>query len=152
MRNRGVRLLTVLVLVSVVAFLACSAPVEVVDMGQLSPRPGLGHVAGEGSHFDGDMKAWSRANTLILEFENPGPVRVIRVRPVVYQGDLYVDPVGISGVGPTSFEIDVSKLGVGPDWTDRVYVFTGSWDSFFVYSRPLPQHTKRWKVDVKPLR
>jgi len=148
---QGVTRVSIVVSVCVVALLGCSAPVEVVDMGPLSPEPGLDRPAGERPRFYGDMKAWSRGSTLILEFENPGPARVVRVTPVVYQGDLYVDTVGISGAGPTSFEIDVSKLGMGPDWTDRVYVFTGSWDRFWSYSRPLPQYTKRWKVGVKPL-
>ena len=55
--------------------------------------------------------------------------------------------------GQTLFA-EFDPLGLGPDWTERVYVYSGSWNhgilSFF-HKGALPQHTERWKVEVRPL-
>lgn len=89
-----------------------------------------------------------RDQTLYAEFDDSSPTRVASVEPIVYNGDLYLSTTCISGAGPTKFEIDVSGLGLGDNWTDRVYVYGGSYDGInsYFHRGPLPQHTKRWKI------
>ena len=134
-----------MVVLSLLALSGCRSfsAVNITDMG---PYPGE-------SSGSSNFKCSSRGDTLIVEVENRGPAKVVAMDPIVYGGDIYLETVAISGAGPTRFEIDIAPLGLGPDWTEHVYLFGGSWDNgilAFGHRGPLPQHTQRWKLEVKP--
>ncbi len=135
----------VILLLSLFVLSGCG-PLNAIDIADMGPYPGK-------SLWHSSVKLSSLGEKLVVEIDNPGPVKAVRVSPIAYGGDLYLETVAISGAGPTRFEIDVAPLGLGPDWTEHVYMFGGSWDNgilAFGHSGPLPQHTQRWKVKVEP--
>jgi len=136
---------TLLILMLLTTAGCVSYTIDITDMG---PYPGS-------TEWASGYKFSSRDQTLIIEVENPGGVKIVKVSPLVYDGDLYLQTLAISGVGPTRFEIDVAPLDLGPDWTERVYLYAGSWDNGILAlggREPLPQHTRRWRVVVLPLK
>jgi hypothetical protein len=102
------------------------SPEEISDRGVYSRQ---------GDHFSFTGK------TLIAEFDDPGPSKVASVTPLVHDGDLYLNILSISGAGPSRFEIDVSSLGLGQNWSNRVYIFSTQ-----------GKKIDRWKVEVVPLK
>lgn len=133
------RIAPILALLVALSGCASVSTIEISDRGLHS---------GEGDRF------FSKGQTLFVEFDPLGSTMVAAVEPIVYKGDLYLGTISISGGQPMRFEIDVSPLGLGPDWVERVYVYSGSWDEgipAFFHKGPLPQHTERWRVEVRPL-
>lgn len=102
-------------------------------------------------HYYYEKSAWSAGPKLYIDVEQNSGINLARITPKIYRGEIYLEQFRISsgGGGIRTFEIDLSKYKLPPDWEEHVYWIAESSNEYPLFGGGLPQHTDRIKINVE---